>query len=527
MNTSQGPLQGGIFYDEKGGLWSRILNGVIDILKDAGGAVIEHAPEILQGVATGLAATSLNQSGYFTPKGVSRLNPEPSPSLPYRKPAPAPAPYQPVEIPEAKPSSIVRDTLKRLESEHQRRLMEIPEYTQPRPLLELTRQNTGQMAPRPSRPQAADTEIFETPPSSSDALLRALDPNFGRGPSAPVQEDWAQIEANLAHASSPLTYQQQVQQAQARQLAELQRQNQQAQLRLAEEQSQLIKQHLEQESPKNSQIFQSDSKYRSQLKKRIESLITTGNIPVQNELRQIFHESDLAFFDARNNIERMFIRKDQDVLSEALAYNMSYGPNQKLLGDGYIVVNGSGYQPQFALDIAKKYLLYFQRHEKFPEPPFPTGEKSLDRKKHDITHEYDRYLKMVGSEMERLSPIQGLFALKHNFPNNGQWDMQGRPDFPGQALRLDRNGRPISHPKKPGRFDSIDQYALYNGKARRAGWFSNYIFGYASAAGRLPLEAALIIANGVSLLNNQRLDNPADLQAIIEGYQKYQVEFGK
>ena len=200
---------------------------------------------------------------------------------------------------------------------------------------------------------------------------------------------------------------------------------------------------------------------------------------------------------------------------------MVYSPDVKLLGDGYIVINGIGYQPRLAKEVAKHHLLYFQKNEHFPEPNFPTDIRLVDRHKHDVTQAYDHQLKMIASKIEKLGPIMGYELMIKNFPNNGLWDMQGRLGLPSQSLRLDEKGQPVPHPKKPGRFASDDQYAWYNGEAHRAGWFSNYILGYTTAAARVPSSVSILGAEIFSLLKNQRLDNPKDIEAIEQGYYDY------
>lgn len=199
------PLQGGVVYTENP--FKRILRGVGGVLKDIGGRVAEHAPEILQGVATGLAMSQLGRSGGSQVDYTNNLDygTRQSSYSPMTMPSVQPIPMR--EIPQYKPSTLGRDALRQVES--RRQTYEPPRYTPPgNPLSSLL--NQSNVTPTHQSRQS----VQQTPSAdwrggyqhqSSGMLLRALDPNFGRDTSSPIQENPAWIQANLAHAQRPVT----------------------------------------------------------------------------------------------------------------------------------------------------------------------------------------------------------------------------------------------------------------------------------------------------------------------------------
>ncbi len=270
MSYPQGPLQGHVYYEEplQGGVvynenaFMRILRGVGGVLKDVGGRVAEHAPEILQGVATGLAMSQLGRSAGNQVDYTNNLDygTRQSSYSPMTIPTVRPIPMR--EIPQYKPSTLGRDALRQVES--LRQAYEPPRYTPPsNPLSSLLNQSnvtpTHQSRPSVQQTPSADWRSgYQN--QSSGMLARALDPNFGRGASSPVQEDWTQVQHHLSHASRPITQaeinamrQQQALQAQQQQAINAQLQSAQAQREQYEAQTRALReqQHREYQARQN------------------------------------------------------------------------------------------------------------------------------------------------------------------------------------------------------------------------------------------------------------------------------------
>ncbi len=364
--SSQGPLQGGVVYTEKGSLFSRILHGVAGVLKDVGGAVIDHAPEILQGAATGLAATSLNQSRNIMPDYSSNLDFGSTQSSSRRISTPKLSTYQPVEIPQYKPSTIARDALRQVES--RRQTVEPPRYTAPlNPLSGLVSQAASSpiSPPRQSVDSTPYTEISNGYQQSGEAFLQALNLNLGRGAPAPIQEDWAQIQRNLSYAQRPVTYQQQVQQANAQKLAELQLQNQQAQLRLAEEQARTLRQKTVAQFNKDN-FPKAVYNNRCEGKQDLWSKVHQGNTLTDAEMKQLFHAIDLQKYSASIPAERLQTEAARLYAERRLAENMVAHAKQDEEGNLYL--GGVPIRPEDALYFALEDVRHFQQTDRHLTP---------------------------------------------------------------------------------------------------------------------------------------------------------------
>jgi hypothetical protein len=199
--NDDGPLQGGVVYQEN--LFKRILRGVGGVLKDIGGAVIDHGPDILQGVATGLAMTQLERSGNTSSTIRMDDNLWQSPARTHSLPQASPIPTR--ELPPSKPSTIARDALRRLESQHQP--YQPSSYIPHNPLSGMVTQAASRPIHQPhqSSAQPASMDWFNSPAHSSGAFLQAMNPNMGRSAYNPVQEDWTRIQHNLSYAQKPVT----------------------------------------------------------------------------------------------------------------------------------------------------------------------------------------------------------------------------------------------------------------------------------------------------------------------------------
>jgi hypothetical protein len=204
-----GPLKGGVsekVYRDPDNAFMRIIRGVGGVLKEIGGRVAEYAPEILQGVAAGLAMSPSGSVGGIRLDSLDSFDNGLSQNSDrsVKRPSIKPIPMQ--EIPQYKPSTLGRDALRQVES--RRQTIEPSRYAPSgNPLAGLINQ-TASNSIHQSRQSVNPTPYTEIPTDyqqSNEAFLRALDPNFRRSAATPIQEDWTQIQRNLAHAKRPLT----------------------------------------------------------------------------------------------------------------------------------------------------------------------------------------------------------------------------------------------------------------------------------------------------------------------------------
>ncbi|MDX2086069.1 MAG: hypothetical protein SFZ03_11860 [Candidatus Melainabacteria bacterium] len=239
MSYPQGPLEGRIEYQDN--LFKRILHGVAGILKDVGGTVIDYAPEILQGVARGLAETALNQSR----PAMSNTNTDldfGSKQRSRRRLSTSNSPTDPSKmLTQYQPSTFAREALQQVDA--RRQPYEPPRYTPPQhPLAGRIGQASSNPVyhPRLSVDPIPYTEIPNSYSQANESLLQAFDPNFGRHLPSQIPEDSPQIQHNLSFAQTPLTHQQRLQQENFQKLADFPQQNR----RLKKEQDKLISQEL-------------------------------------------------------------------------------------------------------------------------------------------------------------------------------------------------------------------------------------------------------------------------------------------
>lgn len=259
-----------------------------------------------------------------------------------------------------------------------------------------------------------------------------------------------------------------------------------------------------------------------------------------SDLKQLFHTYDLQFYGARTPAERLQATQNINRLKEQLAANMAYGPGRLVTGDGYVVIGDEAFNSKTAYAEALDYLNYAQMHDELRPPKFPTDPAKLDPKKHDVTKTYNALRDQAANNMDSILTKQGnlgllknVLAFKKLFPNNGQLDTQGQYGLPGQMIVRDGTThlplRYNSGPKK-GQLITKDQYALYKGQPVRAGYLSNYLFGYVSAAA---LGNPVIMDVGAKVAGYKPptiqdlvkgvifSDNPEDIKAYFKGYRDY------
>ncbi|MBK8190445.1 MAG: hypothetical protein IPK79_08345 [Vampirovibrionales bacterium] len=369
--------------------------------------------------------------------------------------------------------------------------------------LELTRQNTGQMAPRPSRPQTPDTEIFETPPSSSDALLRALDPNFGRGASAPIQEDWAQIEANLAHASSPKTQ------------ADLQTSRQQQELAMQQAKIKALQEQMLQNNYRRQYQRQINVGARipgysnhgiprqpldilhrvpdSYLKQKHGTPINLTDklrrgepLSSLNEWNQFAHTLHMHYLT--------MVKQGQEAEANAIKLELEKaiiailtGPNALRTEDGYIVIGNRAYGTAEASQKSREFIDSLVENEQFPPSRYPhigpkntpldlsgllMREQNYYRQNYpDVTEQYNKVLVEIKNKTKQAFLKDGKFSgivsgdgvypvFKRNFGNNKPWDLQVNNELPGQAVLFNLQGE-IQY-ENNGYVKTTDEFSIYN-----------------------------------------------------------------
>ncbi len=144
-----------------------------------------------------------------------------------------------------------------------------------------------------------------------------------------------------------------------------------------------------------------------------------------------------------------------------------------------------------------------------PPLPYPISPYLKGVKYPDVTKKVNEELRKIDTIMQEVSQYNVAYKnawFKENFPNDAPWDTQVNHGLPGQVL-LSQN---------PLLF--ADQYALFNGKIRKAGYISNFVYGYAAAKAGFVNGYVNTAAHFVSFGTQGKLDNPADQQAITDGW---------
>ena len=204
--------------------------------------------------------------------------------------------------------------------------------------------------------------------------------------------------------------------------------------------------------------------------------------------------------------EKNRIVANQRLLKDRLAENMVSGPDAIKHKDGYIFIGKQAYGTKEALGKAKQDIEYFEAYgEHMPPLPYPTTPHLAGRYYPDVTKKVDSYLKEIRREIKQVSKsrLNSYPWFKQNFGNNTHRDLQVNHGLPGQVL------------------NEGDQYAIYKAHIRRAGYISNYAFGFATAAaGYFDLEAFLL-AQGAAIVGDNDGDSKEDLKAIQKGWKDY------
>lgn len=147
-----------------------------------------------------------------------------------------------------------------------------------------------------------------------------------------------------------------------------------------------------------------------------------------------------------------------------------------------------------------------------PLRSFPTDPAQLDPAKDDVTAAVAAFIDNAFTPYANASLPNKLKAFLKHFPDGAAWDSQASAALPGQQMSPAANG-------------TLEQYAYFKGQPVRAGYISNYIFGYAcqQLLGN-PLAQDItwlpgLIAKVYARLHHRTGDDPDDQQAIRDGCQ--------
>lgn len=243
---------------------------------------------------------------------------------------------------------------------------------------------------------------------------------------------------------------------------------------------------------------------------------------------QFAHEKRLEYYQ----ILKTRGQQAADVFEQAIqdqAVQNIIGPHALRHKDGYIIVGNQAVGTAEAEKKAREFVEYVVEHEEYPPLQYPTNPNLPKSAYPDVTDKVDGLMNkraefvkgLYYDEGKALGIVQGngVYALfKSNFGNNEPFDLQVNHELPGQVVPTDNI---LFHPD--GTAQTVDQYALYQGNIVRAGYLSNYAYGYLSAAGRLSLEESLFDAwfIGDSGYNLSEDNNKKDNDAIKDGYNSY------
>lgn len=259
-------------------------------------------------------------------------------------------------------------------------------------------------------------------------------------------------------------------------------------------------------------------------------IITEGKILPDELLKQFFHLLELnEHIDPTN-------KKASSFLIEKLAKNMSIGPHALHNKDGYVIIGNQAYGQNEALAKTRQDLEYFHQHGKHMPPlNYPTiPPENTDARRYrevypDVTKQVNQKLQSIRQEIKRVSIKDALFLIKENFPNNKKWDMQVNHGLPGQVvLRDQKTGIPLPDIQHPDKIATKDQYAYFRGTIRKAGYISNFAYGYAIGilgAHKGLSDMGAYYGNFVS--SGQIGDNPDDIRAMHDGYDAYWIDYPK
>jgi hypothetical protein len=198
--------------------------------------------------------------------------------------------------------------------------------------------------------------------------------------------------------------------------------------------------------------------------------------------------------------------------------------------EGYLMIGDQAYGNKEVIEKAKLSRQSMEKYGKeLPPLNYPTVkpntvEKSKWREVYpDVTNQYKKQLAIIKLDIEKRIKSAGFLKLPNaaefflsKFRNNLEYDLQVNHGLPGQVLEWAPDHNLIlPDPKDPLFPKTQDQWAMFEGVPRPAGFFSNFAFGYAVAVFGLPKETVLW---GNKLINPSTPDNHPD---VLYGYQGF------
>lgn len=261
---------------------------------------------------------------------------------------------------------------------------------------------------------------------------------------------------------------------------------------------------------------------------QVSSLNTENLHPVfsTQKIQATFQQWNNRIKNASTQSEKQHLIHQKNAEKIKLAKIMS-SPSTALLSvnDNYIIIGEQAYgqKEAYQVDLIDiEHIIHTGKH--LPSLGYPTRPDLPKQYYPDVTVAYNKLLNNIVTEVKhelkhkgKLLGVYPLFLI--NFPNNGDWDTQVNHGLPGQKILRDPStGTPIL---KDSKVKTTDQYAIYKNQVVRAGFLSNYAYGYATAAAKLQIDEARSAVFVANVRAGIWQDNPADTQAINTGYYDY------
>lgn len=514
-------LKGQVVYEDHGSsIWGKLGS----ILSGAGHVIASALPYVAQAASIYASSRggSSNTSDY---NGVSWDLPNQNNRRSLAMPIPEPVALRPITDYKSEP--IARNALDKIKQQQDYRQPSTPNWADMQARNQQILNELAAVKGLPSYQQFHQDSgvVYDFRPEASQLGVERFI-QLSHQSNGFIQEDVRQIQDNLSHARPPVS-------------TGLKRQPIQSQSSGIRPVS---------ESPALHQMIMRSNEARSHVSRQAETipalpdsfhrglnvtdLVKQGHVPKDDQIKQLLHTLDLQHAGARNPFDKRQAAIAEQWLKQKLAQNMISGPDAILNSDGYVVIGNQAYGNFEALNKALADIEHFKVTERhLPGLSYPTNSRLPKQAYPDVTN-------MVSKELRTMIPIvkreagkgfwQGTKPLfEKMFKNNGPWDMQVGHGLPGQVIVRDQSGKALPDKDEPGRYETIDQFALFNGEIHRAGYISNYVFGQsAAAAAGIPKEIATTIAHAIAIKDGIQkgrivLDNPDDQRAIRDGWDNW------
>jgi len=532
------PIKAGI-QKTQGNIFTRIAQAAWGLIKEMGHEFVEHAPEIARKIADGYVAsnasrgrivTSFNDDFDFKMGEALRIT----------------NPYKPKQtnLPEYRQSDIGRGALDRLgkinnsqrHDDNRGSSFQNPENNIARGIAGGYPNVFNAGAGNESYNPMTGSTYRQSGGSFQDFSNPTAD---GHGP---VQEDTDFIRRNLAHAKQPVdswearrrhNEQMAAQQAEEQRLREREKKRQ-AWEKKKRDDAQATQKYIQKmranEPPRPvhtpfSNLLSSLEGARANAS--VIQKLRDGKMLSDQELYNGFYHLNTKLAAARNVLETTFAEQILKAYKDRVVEIM-VGPNALKNKDGYIIIGEHAYGNQEPVEklkyVAQQELNYFKQHGQYQIPVYPSTPHLKRNLYPDVTALVKQELAEAKAEAEQIPPWKSRYYLVTTYNNNDKRDMQVGHNLPGQVRGFNAEGRIAFN--NNGDVITKDQYAIFNGKIVRAGYISNYVFGYAAAAAGLSKEetkgGAYWAAAGGNLLKGQlKGDNPLDQQAMDDGWETH------